>query len=89
MMRDPRVSVVVDAGQAYEELRGVELSGRVAPVGDVPRAGGPNERLAPVEAAFSARYRGGGDFAWDGRHGWLRLETAKTVSWDFRKLPAR
>src|ERR1700720_4325704 len=38
LMGDPRVAVVVDAGVEYAELRGVELSGTVVPVGDVPRA---------------------------------------------------
>src|ERR1700758_3480116 len=37
LMRDPRVAVTVDAGVEYSELRGVELSGVAAPVGDVPR----------------------------------------------------
>jgi hypothetical protein len=32
LMRDPRVAVIVDAGVEYSELRGVELSGTVAPV---------------------------------------------------------
>src|SRR5271170_4906575 len=36
--RDPRVGVVVDDGEGYFELRGVELLGRVEPVGGVPRA---------------------------------------------------
>src|SRR5215472_7542712 len=44
LMRDPRVAVVIDAGVEYMELRGVELSGEVVPVGDIPRAG----RLAPA-----------------------------------------
>lgn len=87
MLRDPRVSAVIDAGQGYQELRGVEVSGRVEPVGEVPRTGAPDERLAPVEAAFGGRY-GKEPFTWDGRHAWLRLDPAKVVSWDFRKLPA-
>ena len=42
LMRDPRVAVVVDAGVEYTELRGVELSGEVVPVGDVPRTATPD-----------------------------------------------
>ena len=87
LQRDPRVSAVVDAGVAYDELRGVEISGTVEPVGEIPRVGEPNERLAPVEAEFDRRYRGGGEFSWDGRHAWLRIEPHTVVSWDFRKLP--
>ncbi|HVC72602.1 MAG TPA: pyridoxamine 5'-phosphate oxidase family protein, partial [Mycobacteriales bacterium] len=37
LARDPRVAVVVDTGDAYGELRGVEIAGTAAPVGDVPR----------------------------------------------------
>src|SRR5881397_1061749 len=29
LLADPRIAVVVDAGDAYDELRGVELRGRV------------------------------------------------------------
>ena len=39
LMRDPRVGVVVDAGDDYLELRGVEIGGRVDVVGEVPRTG--------------------------------------------------
>src|SRR3954453_21476694 len=43
--RDPRVAVVVDTAEAYGELRGVELRGRVEVVGEVPRTGEPNPEL--------------------------------------------
>ena len=36
LRRDPRVAVVVDTGEEYGELRGVELSGTVEFVGEVP-----------------------------------------------------
>src|ERR1700754_3562920 len=36
---DPRIAVVVDAGEDYAELRGVELRGKVEVVGEVPRTG--------------------------------------------------
>jgi len=39
LLRDPRTAVVVDAGESYGELRGVELRGSVAIVGEVPREG--------------------------------------------------
>lgn len=41
LRRDPRVAVVVDAGEEYGELRGVELSGAVEFVGEAPRTGEP------------------------------------------------
>lgn len=84
--RDPRVSVVVDAGRDYRELRGVELRGRAISVGDTPRSAGPDEILEVPESLFARKYQGGDQFQPDGRHGWLCVEPAKTVSWDFRKL---
>jgi hypothetical protein len=82
LMRDPRVAVIVDSGVEYSELRGVELSGAVAVVGDAPRTAGPDPALAEPERLFA----GGVAVPPDGRHGWLRLTPDKLVSWDFRKL---
>ncbi len=86
--RDPRIAVVVDLGERYDELRGVELRGRAESVGEVPRTGAEaNAELDAVESAFAAKYLGGKDnFGYDGRHAWLRLVPDKIVSWDFRKL---
>ncbi len=86
LMRDPRVAVVVDAGVAYTELRGVELSGAVVPVGDIPRTATPDPELDQVEQLFGDKYTGGVKFPPDGRHAWLKLIPEKLVSWDFRKL---
>jgi hypothetical protein len=90
LMRDPRVAVVVDAGVEYMELRGVELSGEVVPVGEIPRAGAPDPVPDPVldrvEQLFADKYTGGAKFPPDGRHAWLQLTPEKLVSWDFRKL---
>src|SRR5438128_10972302 len=52
LTRDPRVSVVVDAGAGYAELRGVEINGRVEVVGDVPRGSEPDPALAEPERRF-------------------------------------
>jgi hypothetical protein len=88
LMRDPRVAVVVDDGEEYLELRGVELRGEVATVGEIPRVGAEDiPELTAVEAAFARKYLGGAEFGYDGRHAWLRLDPAKVVSWDFRKIP--
>jgi Pyridoxamine 5'-phosphate oxidase len=86
LMRDPRVAVVIDAGVAYTELRGVELSGEVVPVGDIPRTATPDQVLDQVEQLFADKYTGGVKVQADGRHAWLRLTPEKLVSWDFRKL---
>jgi hypothetical protein len=85
LRRDPRVAVVVDAGTAYDELRGVELRGRVEVVGEVPRTGEPVPELVGPEQLMADRYLGG-TFVHDGRHAWLRLVPDKITSWDFRKL---
>jgi hypothetical protein len=86
LMRDPRAAAVIDAGEAYAELHGVELRGTVAAVGEVPRTGAAGApELDAVEAAFAAKYTDGA-FGYDGRHAWLRLTPEKIVSWDFRKL---
>jgi Pyridoxamine 5'-phosphate oxidase len=86
LMKDPRVAVVVDAGDAYAELRGAELRGAVEVVGEVPRVGDDdNPELGAVESAFAAKYTDG-TFGYDGRHAWLRLTPEKIVSWDFRKI---
>ncbi|MFI1972413.1 pyridoxamine 5-phosphate oxidase [Streptomyces cinnamoneus] len=86
LRHDPRLAVVVDDGLAYGELRGAELSGAVAFVGEVPRTGEPCPELAAPERLFAAKYFGAGDLPHDGRHAWLRLVPESVVSWDFRKL---
>jgi hypothetical protein len=83
---NPLVSVVVDTGDEYEELRGAELTGSVEQIGEVPRSGLPNAVLEEPERLWSEKYRSGRAFQPDGRHAWLRLVPQKTVSWDFRKL---
>lgn len=86
LTRNPAVSILVDAGEEYAELRGVELVGEVEPVGPVPRtveAPIPPELTEP-ERLFGAKYMGG-EFFVDGQHAWLRLVPEKVLSWDFRK----
>ncbi len=85
LRNDPRVSVLVDAGDGFGELRGVELRGRAEVVGEVPRTGEPNGDLIDPERRFGEKYVGG-TFTHDGRHAWLRVVPDKIVSWDFRKM---
>jgi hypothetical protein len=87
LQRDPRVSAVVDAGDGYMELRGVELRGKAVPVGEAPRTGEPAPELEAPERIFADKYAGG-RVHHDGRHAWLRMTPDKIVSWDFRKLGA-
>ena len=39
LQKDPRVTVLVDTGEGFGELRGVEIRGRATAVGEVPRTG--------------------------------------------------
>jgi hypothetical protein len=90
LARNPQLSVVVDdGGTDFGRLRGVELTGAAEVVGEVPRAGERVAALAGPERLFADKYQGGGDFRYDGRHGWLRLVPGAVVSWDFAKLRRR
>ncbi|MFC8762797.1 pyridoxamine 5'-phosphate oxidase family protein [Streptomyces sp. NPDC057193] len=85
---DPRVAVVVDDGEEYGELRGVELSGTVDFVGEAPRIGEPCPELDVPEQLFAAKNFGLDAMPHDGRHAWMRLTPDAVASWDFRKLAA-
>ncbi|MBZ4016219.1 pyridoxamine 5'-phosphate oxidase family protein [Streptomyces purpurogeneiscleroticus] len=87
LVKDQRVAVVVDDGHEYGELRGAELSGSVAFVGEAPRRGEPCPELAAPEKLFAAKYFGLETMPHDGRHAWLRLTPDAVASWDFRKIP--
>ncbi|WAL94201.1 pyridoxamine 5'-phosphate oxidase family protein [Streptomyces sp. Je 1-369] len=86
LRKDPRIAVVVDTGEEYGELRGVELSGTVDFVGEIPRTGGPCPELDVPERLFARKVFGLDEMPHDGRHGWLRLTPDAVASWDFRKL---
>ncbi|MBO7938840.1 MULTISPECIES: pyridoxamine 5'-phosphate oxidase family protein [Streptomyces] len=89
LRRDPRVAIVVDTGEEYESLRGVELSGAVEFVGEAPRTGELCAELDAVETLFARKNFGLDAMPHDGRHAWVRLRPDKIVSWDFRKLGDR
>jgi hypothetical protein len=84
--RNPQVSVIIDAGVDFGELRGAELIGSLAQVGEVPRTDAAHAELAGPEQLFARKYSGSESFTPDGRHAWLRLTPDKVVSWDFRKM---
>lgn len=89
LRRDPRVAIVVDTGEEYDTLRGVELSGAVEFVGEAPRTGELCAELDAVETLFARKNFGLDAMPHDGRHAWVRLRPDKIVSWDFRKLGDR
>jgi PPOX class probable F420-dependent enzyme len=84
--RDPRISGLVEDGDRYEELRGVELSGKGQIIGDPAvvvavgtdiygRYFGPvNEDTMPIVERMAAKRVA------------VRIEATRTVSWDHRKL---
>ncbi|MFG3063250.1 pyridoxamine 5'-phosphate oxidase family protein [Streptomyces sp. NPDC048231] len=84
--RDPRIAVVIDTGEEYEQLRGAELSGVAEFVGEIPRTGELCAELDVPETLFARKNFGIEDMPYDGRHAWIRLTPQKIVSWDFRKL---
>lgn len=87
LQRDGRISVAVDAGTDFLELRGVEISGVARAVGEVPRTGEPVPELELPERLYADKYAGG-QVVHDGRHAWLEVTPEKIVSWDFRKMVA-
>jgi hypothetical protein len=82
---NPDIAVVIDSGEAYDELRGIEILGRAEPIGGVPRTSMPSIQLAAVEAEYAGKYAGTTTFVPDGRHAWLCVRPTKITSWDFRK----
>jgi hypothetical protein len=89
LQRNPQVAVLVDAGVGFQELRGVELTGSVEIVGEVPRRGDAVAALDAPERQFALKYRDSPEMAHDGKHAWLRMTPDQVLSWDFRKMPQR
>ena len=88
LARDPRVTCLVETGEDYFELRGVQVAGRVRCVEDpagvleIGRGGAGGMAGVPAESvdeyvAHAARKRVG-----------YVVEPARIVSWDHRKLRA-
>ncbi|WP_399922493.1 pyridoxamine 5'-phosphate oxidase family protein [Streptomyces kanamyceticus] len=86
LRRDQRIAVVIDTGEEYGELRGVELSGTAEFVGESPRTGEPCPELDVPERLFAHKLFGLDEMPHDGRHAWIRLTPDAIASWDFRKL---
>ena len=81
----PEVALVVDDGDAYEELRGVELRGVAEVVGEVPRRGEPVPELFEPERMYGQAFFDG-RMLYQGTHAWLRITPRREYTWDFRKL---
>jgi PPOX class probable F420-dependent enzyme len=90
LRRDPRVAALVESGDRYAELRGVQLTGEVRLVDDDP------ELVVEIWTGLMVKYEGlsdseAADFASVARSKAasqvvLLLEPTQVVSWDHRKL---
>ncbi|MBI1377590.1 MAG: TIGR03618 family F420-dependent PPOX class oxidoreductase [Frankiales bacterium] len=88
--RDPRFAALVESGERYAQLRGLQLTGTVELVEDV-------DRICDVMARLLVKYEGlDPAHADDVRAAYrvrapkqraLRLHVARTVSWDHAKAP--
>ena len=76
-----RVSVCVDGGDSYADLHGVVLYGRLEEVTD------EGERKKAAKA-FGDKHWKGMEVPERRSHTWLVLRPDRTVSWDFKKIPA-
>jgi Pyridoxamine 5'-phosphate oxidase len=83
--KDPHVSVIIDDGREFGELRGIEIAGQAEIVGEVPRTGGDLPQLTEPERLFAEKYSNG-KFHYDGGHAWFRVVPEKIVSWDLGKM---
>lgn len=88
LRRNPTMTVLMEAGEAYDELRGVELVGRAEIVEDP-------ERLMALGADVFRRYYGPYSDemrpfveAMLNKRIVVKLHVDRTVSWDHRKLAA-
>jgi len=89
--RDPRFAALVETGDRYVELRGVQLSGTVALLDDV-------DLVCDVFAALMVKYEGLDPAHADSvrtayrdrapKQRVLRLDVTRTVSWDHAKIAA-
>lgn len=88
LQRDPRVSVLVESGDRYAELRGVQITGRMELSHDI-------DRICDVFAGLMVKYEGMDPaHVPAAREGYLskapkqvamRVVPERVVSWDHRK----
>lgn len=91
LRRDPRYSALVEAGQRYVELRGVQLTGTVELLDDPELVADTLTGLAMKYEGLDPQHAAGFRAAAlekVGKQVALRLRVDRLVSWDHRKLPA-
>ncbi|MGI8726222.1 MAG: pyridoxamine 5'-phosphate oxidase family protein [Solirubrobacterales bacterium] len=87
--RDRRATLLVEAGEQYHELRGIQVEAEAEIIGDT-------ERVLDLARELTLRYAGGGESLPEDaeealrrqapKRVALRFEPQRTVSWDHRKL---
>jgi PPOX class probable F420-dependent enzyme len=88
LRRDPKISALVEAGDVYQELRGVELVGTGRVIED-------HDEIMAIARQVSTKYAGGTppDAATEGfleaqarKRVGVVIDVERVVSWDHRKL---
>ncbi len=89
LRRDPRLTCLVEDGDTYDTLRGVELVGRATLIED-------QQTVAAVGRSVAERYSGPLDdsaraalLESAAKRVAVRIEVERVVSWDHRKLGGR
>ena len=89
LQRDPRISVLVETGEEYAELQGVEMVGRAQVIT-------AHDDIMAIGEAVYVRYFGEIDdeirpavHATGAKRFGVRISVDKVVSWDHRKLGGR
>ena len=92
VLRDPRCAALVSSGDAYNELRGVQLTGRVETFEDV-------DAILDVLAGVAVKYQGAssndlpafrtGMREYAAKQTGLRVVADRVTSWDHAKLGGR
>jgi PPOX class probable F420-dependent enzyme len=91
LRRDPRMAVMLEAGNAYQELRGVTIQGEAELVeGDIELANRVSAGIAAKENPATAPRREPGVMEQRRtKRAVIRLRPQRVFSWDHRKLQGR
>jgi len=86
LARDPRVTCLVETGEEYFELRGVQVVGTARCIEDPPRVLDIGRRLAAVTTGMAAEALEEYTTKTARKRVGYVVEPRRIISWDFRKL---
>jgi PPOX class probable F420-dependent enzyme len=86
LARDPRVTCLVETGEEYFELRGVQVAGLARPIEDPARVLDIGRRVATVTAGMSADALAEYTAKTARKRLGYVVEPRRVISWDHRKL---